>query len=281
MPCEGVTAWRYWWGKMPQSAERSVRPNSSLITACGHSCKHSCKGHPSLTMHPINLHHIINWHVILPFIVFTVTEMQLRHIFSVQLFFIGFNLRIFFWLQYLKRFFYSHCCFIQKNLQQNHRSHRFLFHQWSHRSEYTTDNTSIHGSFTIYTTVYSMIVFFSLHTRWTNCAYVLGNSSPVKSECVVKWVCSVCKLRPKDWHHPQANPKSGPGSLFISIGARLVCSCRHTDQPLHLKWLTLEVNNIHHLGSAICCWIPDPRLGATVWHLFPRPGHCITKRIDH
>lgn len=65
--CEGVMARRCWCGTMPQSAERSVWDNSRLTTACGHSCKHSCKGQPGLTMHPINLHQIINWHVMCPF----------------------------------------------------------------------------------------------------------------------------------------------------------------------------------------------------------------------
>lgn len=77
--CKGVMARRCWCGKMPQSAERSVWANSSLTTACGHSCKHSCKGQPGLTMHPINLHQIINWHVILPFLVLTVTQLFSTH----------------------------------------------------------------------------------------------------------------------------------------------------------------------------------------------------------
>lgn len=57
LTCKGVTAWRYWCENVPQSTERSVRANRSLTTACGHSCKHSSKGHAGLTMHPIKLHH--------------------------------------------------------------------------------------------------------------------------------------------------------------------------------------------------------------------------------
>lgn len=50
LSCKGVTAWRYW-------KERSVWANSSLTRACGHSCRHSSKGHPGLTMPPIKLYH--------------------------------------------------------------------------------------------------------------------------------------------------------------------------------------------------------------------------------
>lgn len=47
LSCKGVTAWRYW-------KERSVWANSGLTRACGHSCRHSSRGHPGLTMAPSN-----------------------------------------------------------------------------------------------------------------------------------------------------------------------------------------------------------------------------------
>lgn len=62
---KGATARRHWCVEQWQSAERSVWVSSSLTAACGHSCKRSCKGHPGLTVHPINPHHITSWHVIL------------------------------------------------------------------------------------------------------------------------------------------------------------------------------------------------------------------------
>lgn len=42
-----ATAWRYW-------KERSLWANSSLTRACGHSCRHSSKGHSGLTVPPSN-----------------------------------------------------------------------------------------------------------------------------------------------------------------------------------------------------------------------------------
>ncbi|CAB1429958.1 unnamed protein product [Pleuronectes platessa] len=48
----GATAWRYWCGEVPLSAERSDRANSSLTAAHGHSCGRSSKGHPVLTVQP-------------------------------------------------------------------------------------------------------------------------------------------------------------------------------------------------------------------------------------
>lgn len=49
---EGVTAWRYWCGKVPLSAERSFWADSGLTAARGQSCRNSSKGHPGPTMQP-------------------------------------------------------------------------------------------------------------------------------------------------------------------------------------------------------------------------------------